>query len=374
MIDTEIEGDPAAVTGAATWLRDTLQANVAEAADLEADARIAAHSQWEGEAAQGYRSLVATVVTATDEHATRIGRAATACDDYAAHLTGVQRTMSGLRARASGGGLSVVGYAIQPPPAVPPGVVEQGSLPEAARNAAIDRIALYDTLSGEATTTRSRHTQWIESRLPGDVDDAKEKDLLDSLLGGLKAEIPNFLGGAGAGLSSLAIMKLSSSYADQAREYARRSRVSGDPWVRGSADTPAGRANLDDLLGKGRRLGRLGRILGGPVGIGTEVAFGIKDGVETGDWARAGLTAGASIAAGAAVVGAIALAPVAVPAVAVVLAAGGAAALASWGVGAVYDNWDEITGWGGDRVADVKDFAGDVGDTVGGVWDSVTPW
>lgn len=140
-------------------------------------------------------------------------------------------------------------------------------------------------------------------------------------------------------------------------------------------DTPRGGASLDDLLENSRRFGKFGKILGGPVvGIGIDVGFGIKDGVETGDWTRAGLYNGASILTGAALVGAVARSPVAVPAVVVVLAAGGAAAVASWGVGEIYDNWDDISDWGGDRVDDVKDFAGDVGDKVGDAWDSVTPW
>ena len=351
--------------------RSTLKTNVDKAADLEADARVAAHSSWEGLAADGYRAFVGKVVSATDEHVGRMDRAATACTDYATHLDGVQQHMGRLRGRAVAGGLTVHGTVIEEPPSVPASVVVPDSPEALAREKAIEKVTLYNTLSEEATTVWSTHTDWIGAHLPMDVSNAQETTAVDGIVDAVSGQFPNFAGGAGAGLTSLALLKQADSLSDQAREFRRRSRVAGDPRVRGQADTPFGRAKVDDLIAGSRRLGRLGRILGGPAGIAIDIGFGIKDGVETGDWTRAALTTGASIAAGAVVV---ALAPVAAPAIAVVLVAGAAAAVASWGVGEIYDHWDDITDFAGDRVDDVKDFAGDVADKAGDAWDAVTPW
>lgn len=65
------------------------------------------------------------------------------------------------------------------------------------------------------------------------------------------------------------------------------------------------------------------------------------------------------------------------PAWVTVLAAGDVAAGASYGVGYVYDHWDDIT----DTVSDTWDDAtGAVSNTwddatdTGDAWDSVTPW
>jgi len=373
VIETKIEGDPEAVSAAATWLRETLKTAVSAAADLHAAARTSAHSSWEGEAADAYRGFTKTVVSVTDEHEPRVGRAATALEDYATHLTKVQGTMTGLRTQALAGGLSVSGTQIQEPPSVAPSVVVPGSPEEQARTVAIANIELYNALFDDAVTTFSTHTDWIAAHLPADVEDAEEKDALQGLWDAVSSQLPNFAAGASAGLATLALATKAGALKDQATEFRRRSRTSGDPRVRGSADTPSGRSTVEDLLNKSRGLSKLAKFLG-PAGVVIDVGFGIKEGLETGDWTRPALTTAASIATGVAVVGAIALAPITVPAAGVVLLAGGAAALASWGVGEIYDNWDDISEWGGDRVDGVKDFAGDVGDAVGGAWDSVTPW
>jgi len=181
----------------------------------------------------------------------------------------------------------------------------------------------------------------------------------------MKELFPNFAAGAGAGFGEFALLGKSEDYKAQAREFRRKSRVSGDPRVRGSADTPGGRANLDDLLGKAEWLKKGGRILGGPAGILIDVGFGIKEGMETGNWERAGLTTGTSIAVG--IGAAVLLGTVGAPVLVTVVAAGALAAGASYLAGQIYDNWDDIT----DTVSDTWD---DATDAVGDAWDSVTPW
>ncbi|GAB2874468.1 hypothetical protein GCM10027026_26440 [Myroides odoratimimus subsp. xuanwuensis] len=337
-----------------------------------------ARGGWEGSAADGYQAFTRPVVRATDQHVQRIGRAATAIEDYAARLRQMKRTMTGLRTRAENGGLTVAGTVIQAPPAVPAGPVVKDSPEEAARQTAVDKITLYNTLVEEATTASTDFADWIETHLSADLKDAQEKDTVDKVLTELEAVIPNFAAGVGAGLTGLALMKKASQYAAERREFRRRSRAARKPGVRGQADTPAGRAHVDDLATKARRLGRFGRFLGGPVGIGIDIGFGIKDGIETGDWTRAALTTGTSIAVGVGAAALVAAGVVTAPAWLTVVGAGALAAGAAWGVGKIYDNWDDITDWGGDRVDDVKDFATDTwdkaSDVVGDTWDAVTPW
>ena len=378
MIETLVEGEPGDVTAVGTWLRSTLRTNTDTAGDQQSDARTAARGSWEGLAAEGYQDFSRPIVTATDNHAGRIGRAATAFDDYAARLGTMKSTMSGLRSRATLGGLTVSGTVIHEPPAVPATVVLPGSPEETEHHAAVDKVTLYDTLADEATTAWTGFHDWIETHLTADVADAREKDDIDVVLGELQDLLPNFAAGVGAGLTGGALLKKADGYRDQAREFRRRSRVSGDPRVRGQADTPAGRGNVDDLLGKADGLGRFGRFLGGPVGIGIDVLFGIREGMETGDWTRAALTTGTSIAVGVGVAALVAAGVVTAPAWAVVLAGGALAAGAAWGVGQVYDHWDDITDWTGDRVEDVTDFAthtwDDATEVVGNTWDAVTPW
>lgn len=385
MIETKVEGEVESVNAAGTWLRHTLKSNVSDAGDNQATARNSARGSWEGVAAEGYQEFTRHIVQATDNHAERVGRAATAFDDYAARLARAKTTMTGIRTRAASGGLTVSGTMIAEPPSVAPSVVVPGSPEEAERETAIDRVTLYNTLLEETGTEHDSFATWVEARLPADVSDAQEKDEIDTVLTELEAVIPNFAAGAGAGLAGLALTRKGEGYRAEAREFRRKSRVSGDPRVRGQADTPGGRANVDDLLGKARGLGRFGRILGGPAGIGIDIAFGIKDGIETGDWTRAALTTGTSVAVGVGVVALVAAGVVTAPVWATVLAGGALAAGAAWGVGQIYDNWDSISDWGGDRVDDVQDFASntwdgatglasDAGDLAGDAWDSVTPW
>lgn len=380
-MDTRVEGSPSAVTTAATWLRDTLAQKLADAGDDQQDARTSARGSWEGQTASSYQNFAGDLLKATDKHEERVKRAATALDQYAARLQRCIDDMSDIRDRARAGDLTVSGTVIQQPPDAPSGSFEAGSPEEVANRDAVARIDLWNVLVDDTTTAFQTFVDWVDAQMPPDVADAREKDASDSLIDVLSAALPNFAAGAGAGLTSLALLDRSRAYKADAAEFRRRSRVSGDPRVRGSADTPSGRATLDDLLGKAEWLKKGGRLLG-PAGILIDVGFGIYEATQTGDWTRAALTTGASIAGGALVVagaGALAAAGiVTAPAWLVVLGAGAAAAGLAYGVGYVYDHWDDITDWTGDRADDVADFATDTWDNatdaVGDAWDSVTPW
>lgn len=378
MLDTRVEGSPAAVTAAAGWLRDTLAKQLEKAGDEQQDARNDARSRWEGETASSYQNLAGDVLKATDKHEERVRRAATALDDYAFRLKDLEEDMRSIRGRASAGGLTVAGTVISPPPDVPSTEFEPGSAEEAAYERAMAKVELWNTLVEDAAADYRAFVDWVDTNLPSDVADAREKDASDTVFETLQELFPNFAAGAGAGLTGFALVGKSEDYKAQARELRRRSRVSGDPRVRGSADTPGGRAQLDDLIGKADWLGRGGRFLGGPGGILIDVYFGVREGQETGDWTRVALTTGTSIAVGVGVTALVAAGVVTAPAWAVVVGAGALAAGAAWGVGQIYDNWDDITDWTGDRVDDVTGFVSDTWDdatdVVGDAWDSVTPW
>lgn len=377
MIETKIEGNPESVRSMATWLRGTLATTLDTSSRSQVTARSAASRTWEGEAALAYQDLTRTVLKATDKHEPRVSRAAGAFDDYAVELTNVQIEMARLRTRATAGGLTINGTVIQVPPAVPPSVVEAGSPEEAAREEAIARIELYNTLAQECMTVTETFTQWVETNLPPDVKDSQEKDSVDTVFEEITGQLPNLLAGAGAGYLGLGLLGLSGSYKKEAAELRRRSRVAGRPWVRGHAETPAGKAKLDDLLDNAKWLKRFGKLLG-PAGIGIDIYFGVKEGMETGDWTRVALTTGTSIAVGIGIGVAVAAGVVTAPVWLVVGAGAVLAAGAAWGVGKIYDNWDNITDWTGDRWEDTQDIASDAWEgateMASGTWDAVTPW
>lgn len=377
-MDTRVDGDPASVTAAATWLRGTLAVKVAEATEETQSARQSARYVWEGDSASSYQAFTRDLVDISDRHEERVRRAADSLEDYAAQLALLESAMIDIRSRARGGGLVVEGTVIHPPPPAPFGPFEPGSQAEADAQAAGTRIELWNSLVTEAADDYRRFTEWVDAQMPGRVSDAQETDGSDTLFGTMADLFPNFAAGVGAGVLGHGLRHVSERYRDEAREFRRRSRRANNPRVRGQADTPAGRAHLDDLLDNARRFGRFGRFLTGPGGILIDVGFGFHEGLETGDWGRVALTTGTSIAAGLGVGALAAAGVISAPAVVVVLVAGGVAMGASWIVGEIYDNWDGITETVSETVSDAWDSAGEVlgdaGEAIGDVWDSVTPW
>jgi len=377
-MDTLVEGDPGAVTKAATWLRDTLAKNLETAGDDQQDARNDARGNWEGETASSYQNFAGDILKANDQHEERVKRAATSLDQYAARLQRCINDMTAIRGRATEGGLTVAGTVIHQPADAPTTSFVAGSPEETAYNDAVDKVELWNTLVGDTSKAYQDFVDWVDAQLPPDVTNAQEKDASDSILGTLQDLLPNFAAGAGGGLAGWGLMGKADEYKAEAREFRRKSRVSGDPRVRGGADTPSGRASLDDLLGKADWLKKGGRFLGGPGGILIDVYFGVREGQETGDWTRVALTTGTSIAVGVGVTALVAAGVITAPALAVVIGGAAVAGLAAAGVGWVYDNWDDITDTVGDTWDSATDAVSDTWDSatdaVGDTWDSVTPW
>lgn len=384
MIETEVEGKPGDVRSAATWLRETLQDRVADSADRTNAGRQLAASEWEGSDGTAYRAYAKSVVTICDDHASRVGRAATSFDSYAARLDRMKSTMRGLRGEASSGGLTVSGTVISTPPDVPATVVQPGSPEETEHLAGVAKVDLYDRLAGDAATARTDFDLWIQANLKAAVTDAEDSSAADQAFDQVQAQFPSMLNNLGTGIAGYGLGKIASDYQGLARELKRKSRVSGDPRVRGSADTPSGKSKIDDLLKRSTGLGKLGKLMG-PAGILLDVYLGYRDYQETGDWKRAALTTGGSIAVGVGAAGLVALGVVTAPAWLVIGGTVVVGAAVSAGIGYVYDHWDDISGWTGDRWDDTKDLAEDAWDgakdlatgakdKVGGAWDAVTPW
>lgn len=361
MIETKIEGDPASVRATATWLRGTLAANVETAGDRQVSARSRSAGAWEGEAAEAYQAFSKTVLSATDTHVARVKRAATAYDAYAARLETAQATMRGIRARARAGDLTVAGTVIQAPPEVPPGMVVPGSPEDLARETAVAKVTLFNTLADDATLGHENFAQWVQTHLPPDVADAEERDEL----GTLSEVVAGWAKNAGAGMAGLALTKLAKDMRAEGLAYRLKVRRSGNPGYRPPK-------NPQDLLDRAKLLGKWGRRFLGPVGIGLDVFFGIQEARETGDWGRAAATTGTSI-----VVGGLATAGIIALGGPAILAIGGGALVAyaaSEGVGYLWDHKEEIADWTKDRWDDTVDLASGAVDGIKDTWDAVTPW
>lgn len=366
-LDTKVEGSPAAVTAAATWLRDTLADKLGKSGDEQQDARNYAQGTWEGETYSSYRNVSGDIMRANDKHEERVKRAATALDDYAARLKRLEEDMKSIRTRAAEGGLTVSGTVIQAPPAAPTTPFEAGSPEETEYNEAVARIDLWNRLVTDAAEDYQTFVDWVDANLPADVADARKKDASDTLFDAISALFPNFASGAGAGLAGWGLLNKSKDYKADAAEYRRRTRASGNPAVRNRLNTPEGQSQLDDLLKKADLFGKGAKIFGGPAGILIDIGFGVYEGTQTGDWERVAVTTGTSIAVGVGVGLLVTAGVVTAPAWAVVLAGGALAAGGSWVAGTVYDNWDDITDWTSDTWDDATDAIGDA-------WESVTPW
>lgn len=215
MIHTLVEGDVSSVTGAATWLRGTLASNLSGAADDCARGRDIASREWEGDDATAYSDYARTVVSMTDAHAARVGRAANSLDVYGARL---KAPMDAIRSRAVAGGLPVSGDQIGEPPVVAATVAEPGSAEESAHLKAVEKVDLYNTLSGDTATAWTEFDGWIRANLVPDVTDAEDDSPIDKVLSEVKAAFPNFAAGVGGGFSGAGLNKWADTYRDEARE------------------------------------------------------------------------------------------------------------------------------------------------------------
>lgn len=387
MIETKLEGDPAAVRAAATWVSDTLRAKVGEAGERGTSARQRAGRDWEGAAAEAYRDVASQVIDAGDEQEEHLGRVAEKFRTYAVKLTHAQEHMADRRAEATEGGLTLAGTVIQTPPEPQrPADLPAGST-EAERTAwdaendrfeqANDKVELYNRLLGEVEQERTTLDEWIDANLTH-IATADDPTLLSYLVKQLQ-KLP-----ATAMLFTIDLRKgrleeLANHHGSEAARLrreaaeARRAQRSGNPARRAAGDAVDVRGNrqaargLDALAEGSERIARRLPIVGGllTVGLaGNDIANGDSPGQVISSEV---LATGAGIAAGA----------IAVTAGAPVLAVAAVGTVAAVGVGMLAEYaWDH---WVPEDVTEaidegLRDFGEGVKDTASDVWDAVTPW
>lgn len=370
MIETEIEGTTAAVDAASQWLRDSLKAGLEDASEAVVGARRTA-SEWEGDAGAAYVAYAADTVTVTDAHVDRVEQAAVMFDDYRARLRTAQDRMRGLRTEATGGGLVVAGTVIQPPAdAVPPPVVMgpitpaqsvQQDTDQAAYDAQVAKILLYERLATEAFEEWTLFTDWVDTRLTLTTEDVEVPET-SALVSFVKQNAGNLGIAFSLEFGKRTLGDKAAALTDEADDL-RRARRSGNPARRALGEAPETPGRIDDLRGKADLLGRTTRFLG-PVGGVIDTVTALE-----GDSPAGGvLAAGAGIGATALI---IASAPVSVPGAIVV----GGAVLVGWGTSELVDGgWDALPDGMTEPVDDfiedawdgTKDLASDGLDTVKG--------
>jgi hypothetical protein len=395
VIETDIPGRVADVQGCATWLRD-LRDRTVEAADLQASARRVAGREWDGLAADSYGDFTKRTMVLTDTHAERIGRAADAVDDYAAHLQRVQERMRQIRAEARAGGLVVSGTVIvAPDPAVRPGPLPVDVTPrqvdayDAAVAAYADqeaKVLLYNRLAGEVESECSRHEEWIDAHLGPAAADAEKGEEPGALVQFLQDSSGPFLIGSGLMFTERSLEdraknleKLAARNQKKAADL-KRWRRSGNPARRAEARAPEAKERIkgwnraaEEALEHGKWM-RLGGKALGPLGIAVDGYYGYQD-IQDGKSPTGVVlsTVGGSLAAAGVVAGAGALAAagvVTVPVWGTALAAGAAAVGVGWAVSA---GWDHLPDGFTDTVDNAVTGAWDAtSDAVSGGWDATT--
>ncbi len=354
MIETKVEGDPTAVRGAGTFLRQTLKTAAGDAGDDCVAARRLASSRWEGGASEAYGEFAGKLVQAADEQEKHAGKAARAFDDYAGRLERFQRRMVARRTRASEGDLVLSGTRITPPQtAVPPPDLPAGSTE--AEGQAWDRdnadfekqkakVELYNELNDEVTRDWETFQDYIDTELKTFSSTIDEPSLASALKDALE-KIP----AAGVAFVFEFHTRHLRQYAKESRVESRRlarlaeetraARRSGNPARRAPAkvsDLPEMRrgARAADAAAEGaERMARRIPLLGTAISVAT-----VTEGIASGD-SPGRVISSEVVGTAAAVVGGAVLVTAGAP---VLVVAGGAVVI---GVGAsmlaehAWDNW-----------------------------------
>lgn len=114
-VDTEIQGSPGSIEGAADWLRDRLAVAVGRAADRANDARRSASGSWRSEAGDEFVGVMARARGRIDDLETAVRDMAGDLDTFAGKLRRCQDMMGDVRTTARGAGLTVAGFVVQDP-------------------------------------------------------------------------------------------------------------------------------------------------------------------------------------------------------------------------------------------------------------------
>lgn len=418
-VDTEIQGSPAAIEGAAHWLRSSLAAELTDAADRANDARRSADGSWNSEAGDEFVGVMARARGKIDDLEGAVRTMADDLDKFAGKLRRAQEQMGDVRTEARGADLTVNGFVVEDPGAGPvrppdgfegtPAEVDAHNGRVAAYDAHQDKIRAYNAASAEASRidryyatacrdlqdqyTPGQHAAWLLTvgDILGDVaagaigvDIASKKSNLHGRAQGLLDEATRMIDDLQAHPERYLKRKwFLFQTLDEARLEADRLAIAGK--LDEAQDLLDQSRRLDDARAP-RYLGRFGRVLG-PIGFGlgvfndyqegestTQVA--VSQGVSTGLGVAAGI--GASAASGAAV-GAMfgSVVPgvgTAVGAVVGTAVGAGVAIFADGAIDSLFENgpdvgqaWDE----GVDALADTGDA---IVDGVSGVAETVGGW
>ncbi|MGL5864854.1 MAG: hypothetical protein ACRCYX_03130 [Dermatophilaceae bacterium] len=398
MIDTELPGSFASLSGVATWLED-LAGAMESAGDDAARARSGAGSDWEGASHDAYDDHAGQVISAGNRRAAVVRRCADAVQTFAWELRSCQAQMVSHRERAVAGGLEVSGLWIrQPPHPLLPGPPLLMATPAQLRAEqqcrdefadAVARLELYEDLAREVRATFNRVDASVESTLAPAQQEAASESGLDVLLRHAKGvaertgNAADFIDGA------FTVRERDLRKAAKLAAVSLAASRSGNPAVRHGtkAPTPEGLANAskpgtaaarvmataDDVARWGRYLKYGGPIIG-LVGSGIALSQGEPPSQVVVAY-LAGIAGGAI--AGAAIAGTILGGSVVLAGVAVVLASGltAAGATAAWNAWVpddvresidrgLVDAWD----WTKETASDAW---GDATDAASGAWKNV---
>lgn len=390
-INTKITGSPESVRAAAHWLRDSLAANVSEAATQFYQARNSADSSWHGDAGDAFRAKMTQGAQKTDDLAAGVNGAAQHFDTYAAGLQSVQDDMRRIRDTAAAAGLQVVDDMIQepgpPPPAPGPAPTGPAATPDAvqAYNSAVSAQSAHASLVGAFGVASNdakgvvQQAKLITDTLVNVANDLKTKwfltigDLANGSVETLRAvgvskmlKHSEWLHGEQA--KFLAQMKTSATTspanaikefdmaqtaargADDAAAAAAKAETSAGKFALKAGGALAVAGIVYDVVAQDKPVGKA--VVSGAAGFGTSIAVGMGVGTAIGGPVGTAVGAVAGTVAG-------------------LFTSGAVDALWDNGIGAVGDAISN----GGKAIADTADAIGDAAEWVGGgikdVWNAI---
>lgn len=419
-IDTELEGSPASVESAATWVRTSLAPKIADAADCMNDARKSANDSWQGPAGDQFSSCMSGARDKTDSLESAAKNMAEDLDDFAEKLRVCRNDMATIRTDAVAADLTVDGFIIQDPgpgPERPPDGFTGTDAEVAVHNKKVvaydahqDKIRAYNHASSEAARidrkyaaacrslqdkyTVGQHASWLLTT--ADV-------LGDAAVGAIGAGIArkqSKLNGRANALVEEARRAIDDLQAHPER-YMKRKWIffKGLDTAKLEADRLALAGKLDEaekllrqseIAGKSKvpvMLGRFGKALG-PAGLGLGIYNDYQEGESTtqivvsqgvstglGVGVGAGATVVTSMAVGAAVGSVVPVAGTAVGAVVGTVVGAGIAIFSDGAIDSFFENGPDVGkafDEGVDALADtggaIKDGLSSVGGKIGGLF------
>lgn len=410
-VDTEIEGSPADVETAATWLRTDLAAKLDGAAEVLNDVRRSAEASWTGHAGAEFTTTMTSARSATDDLVAATRTMATDLEAFATALRRCQDDMADVRRVAAAAGLSLTGFVVQHPgagPARPPDGFRGTEAEVAAHDQRVeaydahqDLLRAYAAAQSEAARvdrayasacrrlqddyTVGEHASWLTTtgEILGDGAAASWVDALKGRQSRLLTQAQTLLDDAARAVDDM--------QAHPERYLRRRwfffetvdvERLNADRLaIQGTLDDATDlldrSAALDDVRGPGR-LTVAGRALGA-AGIGLGIYNDHQEGesatqiaVSQGGSFLAG--AGAGALAGAAVGSVVPVAGTAVGAVVGGVIGAGVSVFADGAIDSMFENGPDVGAALDEGWQAVEDTGGAIADGVSGAAETVGGW